>query len=347
MLDSLVQLTEDFSRPPGGAASAIVQGGLTFIIGAPRSGTTWLGKIFDSNPRVLYRHEPDLGVTETKIPITCNDSTCFGREQIEFYVQRLIEARTLKSAGSLPIFAKDFDRPFGRLLRIALVGAMMAARTSMRLSSSKVAMPWEFVDLGGAIRPHFVIKSISALGRAGLLAEALPDARIILLLRNPFAQIASRLVGIAQRRFETVGFQETLLATRQAAELGVTANMIEHSSLVEKLTWEWVILNRKAIDDVRHHPNVKIVIYRDLVNEPVPIARDLLAFCGLGWHPATAAFIRRSTNFRGPDMYFHVYKDAKRSLDKWRSVLELADRARISAIVRRSELGAFWPDLFG
>jgi len=342
MLDSF-----DSPRPPEGPASSVVKGGLTFIIGAPRSGTTWLGKIFDSNPRVLYRHEPDLGVVETQIPILISDLTCFGREQVEFYVQRLIDARTLKSAGSLPVFSKDFDRPFGRLLRIALIGAMMAARTSLRLSSSKVAMPWEFVDLGGAIRPHFVIKSISALGRAGLLAEALPDARVILLLRNPFAQIASRLVGIAQRRFETTGFQGTLLATRQAAELGVTANLIEHSSLVEKLTWEWVILNRKAIDDVRNHSNVKIVIYRDLVNDPVPMARDIHAFCGLGWHPATAAFIQRSINFRGPDMYFHVYKDAKRSLEKWRSALEPTDRARISAIVRRSGLGAFWPDLFG
>ena len=29
------------------------------LFGMPRSGTTWLGKIFDSHPQVLYRHEPD------------------------------------------------------------------------------------------------------------------------------------------------------------------------------------------------------------------------------------------------------------------------------------------------
>ncbi len=29
------------------------------ILGAPRSGTTWLAKIIDSHPDVLYRHEPD------------------------------------------------------------------------------------------------------------------------------------------------------------------------------------------------------------------------------------------------------------------------------------------------
>lgn len=29
------------------------------VLGSPRSGTTWLGKIFDSHPDVLYLHEPD------------------------------------------------------------------------------------------------------------------------------------------------------------------------------------------------------------------------------------------------------------------------------------------------
>jgi hypothetical protein len=29
------------------------------VFGLPRSGTTWLGKIFDSHPETLYRHEPD------------------------------------------------------------------------------------------------------------------------------------------------------------------------------------------------------------------------------------------------------------------------------------------------
>ena len=29
------------------------------LIGLPRSGTTWIAKIFDSHPDVLYYHEPD------------------------------------------------------------------------------------------------------------------------------------------------------------------------------------------------------------------------------------------------------------------------------------------------
>src|SRR5690349_8179034 len=38
----------------GALAAATILG-----LGFPRFGTTWLAKIFDSHPDVLYRHEPD------------------------------------------------------------------------------------------------------------------------------------------------------------------------------------------------------------------------------------------------------------------------------------------------
>jgi hypothetical protein len=45
------------------AASAVL------VLGSPRSGTTWLAKIFDSHPGVLYRHEPDqLTASEPGLP---------------------------------------------------------------------------------------------------------------------------------------------------------------------------------------------------------------------------------------------------------------------------------------
>jgi hypothetical protein len=33
--------------------------GLLLLFGMPRSGTTWLAKIIDSHPDIIYRHEPD------------------------------------------------------------------------------------------------------------------------------------------------------------------------------------------------------------------------------------------------------------------------------------------------
>ena len=39
------------------------------LFGMPRSGTTWLGKIFDSHPDTLYRHEPDSRGTLNTLPM--------------------------------------------------------------------------------------------------------------------------------------------------------------------------------------------------------------------------------------------------------------------------------------
>ena len=35
---------------------------VVFVLGGARSGTTWLAKILDSHPDVLYRHEPDIAL---------------------------------------------------------------------------------------------------------------------------------------------------------------------------------------------------------------------------------------------------------------------------------------------
>ena len=45
-------------RAPGGRWLRLSQSAI-LILGSPRSGTTWLAKIFDSHPDILYRHEPD------------------------------------------------------------------------------------------------------------------------------------------------------------------------------------------------------------------------------------------------------------------------------------------------
>ena len=42
--------------------------GQIFVFGMPRSGTSWLGKIFDSHPDVVFRHEPDIDFRNTSIP---------------------------------------------------------------------------------------------------------------------------------------------------------------------------------------------------------------------------------------------------------------------------------------
>ena len=65
MLDTLPVGRDNFSlsqrtgRPAGGDRWDALAATAILVLGYPRSGTTWLAKIFDSHPDILYRHEPD------------------------------------------------------------------------------------------------------------------------------------------------------------------------------------------------------------------------------------------------------------------------------------------------
>lgn len=70
---------------------------LLLLLSAPRSGSTWLGKIFDSHPDILYKHEPD---TVLRIEPALARGT---PEALRGYVRALRELRDLKSAAHTPI----------------------------------------------------------------------------------------------------------------------------------------------------------------------------------------------------------------------------------------------------
>src|SRR5580704_15560833 len=79
---------------------------LVFLLGAPRSGTTWLAKLFDSHPNVLYRNEPDSVLHEPRVPLLCQPEDIGQYRAIAHdYIERLLDIRTLKTSGSLPVFA--------------------------------------------------------------------------------------------------------------------------------------------------------------------------------------------------------------------------------------------------
>lgn len=323
------------------ASSIVAVGGsnVVFLLGAPRSGTTWLAKVFDSHPDVIYRHEPDTVLRSQRLPVLCprNEVDAY-RQEARQYVLRLLNIRTQKSAGSLPTFPKSYNGPISRAVRTAYI---YAPRALERLTGAKwprqIAIP-DLVHASGR-EPVVVMKSVSARGRARLFAEALPASRIIFILRHPCGQVASLMTGINKGKLEGDTRLREILSTEEAAQHGLTGEVFDALPLLERCAWHWAILNQKAMNDLAGLDRVLIMRYEDLCRQPEEMARKMFDFARLPWSPQTQAFLQKSTTGSDTDDYFKTTRDSLAAADKWRHELSAEEQERVLAIARQVPVG--------
>jgi hypothetical protein len=319
---------------------------LVMVLGAPRSGTSWVGKIFDSHPDVLYRHEPDLALWEPRLPFFIPEGETDAHVAIAAeYVARLMRTPTLKASGQLPTFSKSYQAAFLRPLRTAMISTLHwveAASRSRRMRSFPVP---DLFKPGGYSPSRVVMKSVSVNGRARVFLKALPDARFVFVLRHPCGQVESTLRGQTQGKFSTGVFVHDVLRTPGAQRYGLTEEWLNAASHVEQLAWHWATMNELILDAMSGHENAKLVLYEDLCADPMGEAQDLFSFSRLSWNHQTEDFIRRSTSFGGTERYFSVFRDAAAAADKWRTALGEEDQRVIMNVVAQTSLGRLWADI--
>lgn len=321
----------------GVTAEALVS--VILVLGAPRSGTTWLAKILDSHPDVLYRHEPDE---------TMPAPAALTGDSLLPLLARWANDRDARTVTKRPFFAKSWQSAWARGLRTLIAGTVSAAS---RLPAPLNALArTQIPDLMNRPASRVIIKSVRWTDGAAVLSRTFPDSRTIFILRHPGGQVASVMRGNRQRRFDLktdgtdMPFDEAS-AVRFAGTRGIGEPTFQALPDAAKYAWGWRAFNEPAYAALASQSNVHVVLYEALCAQPGLVARRILKFAGLGWNMQTEDFVERSTVHKGPAGYYAVFRDAAAAAENWRTTMSDKDQMAVRSVCAASPLARFWPDL--
>ncbi len=318
---------------------------LIFLFGMPRSGTTWIGKTFDSHPEVDYRHEPDSQFRmDGFLPLHPDpDEAERYRDAVTAYCRDQLHRCTTRTCGKRPLFPKAGEPPWrlkARYLRLYWANLLERLGATPQWSPPRHGR-------------YLVWKSIESLGRLGTLLRLCPDSRGVVILRHPCGYAASVLRGERSGRFQskqsiTEDFQlfALLLETPYARRIGLTLEDIRAARPEARLAWLWILYNEKARGDIEDQPQAALIRYEDLCRAPRDGFRHLFRFCGLDWHPQTEAFLKESTSDPKDD-YYSVKKDPLEAAYRWRRELTPEQIETIETLVQAHPVGRAYYALDG
>jgi hypothetical protein len=316
---------------------------LILLMGLPRSGTTWIAKMFDSHPKTAYLHEADRGAALKTMPLAPDVSEADAlRPMAQAFVDSLLSRKGAYVVGSQPHFPKEYRSPLA-----AYIYQLNTAAAKVASSIGLHCPVFPMVNYDRVPDLHVVWKSVGSIGRLGVFVRAVERRHAIVLLRHPCGHVASVIRGEAQHKFpyppsEDYGMFEILLGTEPARRRGLTLDHVIFMHPTERLAWRWVLLHEKALHDIQGLEGCMSVRYEDICADPQRYARELLEFCNLSWNSRTAEFLKNSTSTENKK-YYSVFKDPLRAAMRWQSDLSEEDIDRIYRVVRESDLQCFYP----
>lgn len=312
------------------------------LFGMPRSGTTWIGKIFDSHPDVLYKHEPDSWIKLKQLPMYINQDEY--SKYCEIFNKYLVDVHNInlpQVTTKLPVFNKNYSTIWSKnAYRCSVVVSSLLGKVSKNFSMNTISpvasQEWENV--------YVAWKSIESLGRLGLILSCNEACKAVHIIRHPCGYIASVLKGEQSGRFQSsvsaaddYGVIRQLLSQKHADIYGLSEEKMMQMTSEQRLAWRWVLTNEKALIELKDNKRYRTLIYEELCESPISVAQALFEFVGLSWNAQTESFLSTSTS-KSHDAYYSVYKDPSIAMNKWKTQLAKDQIQAIKGVVEQSEL---------
>lgn len=315
------------------------------ILGSGRSGTTFLAKLLDSSPSVLYRHEPDIVHVNKDIPFLPTYPIPSPAPEVRDYLLSLIQVRHVRVVSQLPVFKKSFRNP---AQNAAYHSAIYAAKSlnSLPLNSIKnhLSIP-DFISSDQKSHVTYVVKSVTSLCRAELFSAALPHLKIIHLVRNPCGVIASLIRGIKKGVMSKNTYISTLFERGYTESFPYSLDDILSRSTEEQMAFQWMAQNNIVYERMKDKDNYRIIRYEDVCRNSHDASSSLMKYCDLEMTDQSHDFLMQLDHTTGNHSgYFSTMRPLQSALNKWRHDLSQQTILNIAEIVRHSDVGRLYKE---
>ena len=288
---------------------------MLFVLGVERSGSTWLANLVDSSPDVLSYMEPFTEVTDLFRGFPdrlthMSEAGSFLRDEIVETLEGLPRYKYfgLEGAGS-PGWLRRLNwrsqRALHRMYDLLGAGWNRSRLRYGELNFNRAGNP-EVFEFDKSERPDCVaIKELRLNFKAGVLAEVFPEARTMVILRNPLAQIDSILRRIAEdslvylRRFLGVFF-ESIAGQERFREFREPIDGLPDDELVARAVAYWFVNYTTLLEDLRASGlEHRVVLHEDLCEDPMAETTGVFEFADLELTPQTRTYVRQSSQTPG------------------------------------------------
>ena len=126
---------------------------------------------------------------------------------------------------------------------------------------------------------------------------------------------------------------------------------VEQWPEIKKRALRWRIDCESAVISGRHAGNFRLLLYEDLVSDPLVAVEDLFGWIGWEMDQQTVTFLMQSTGRYPPPTYarifskgyFGVYRRPGGNVTGWKTKISHQDYELMSTVLRDSPLLSFWP----
>lgn len=321
-----------------------------FVVGKGRSGTTWVGRLLDTFPHCLYKHEPFLHLKRNAytrwLNLDINDLTLQETRNRFSSVYR----SCLHDVDMPPFFNKSFYNRNRIVLR--------ALFTLGKVSSLCRSIYETYGTLKVSETPtDVVIKEVNLHIRQIVKLDRILQPHWVLMIRTPYGNIASYLRGIRLGLFPGP-CEADKTSLRNAVESSEDVTLREWGPTLNELSTagfealRWRVEVEPILDYIAKHERSYLLIYERFCVDPLSELAKLFVFLGWDMHTDTHAYLARTVSKPLPTLgmrrtYYGTHRDPLEVANRWRKDLSPRDVEDISEVVCQSPAAQLWDGLDG